>query len=235
MENKFILDLTNKEILSEMYKIIGKEDLPGRDTVGYITNDGSEYFNNNTVDEQKLKSIYNRKDKLMKEYMLTLSINSIRNRKKDLFKLIRKQKPGNIVLDYGCGVGTHAIACAQLGCLVHLMDISDIMLIVAAKRLDRRNLNYITHRKDFTIPLYYFDTILCTDVIEHVPRPDKMLKKFIEFLKIDGIAHLHISPHVNYERGHLKQSIDIWNNRCQDILKKHFKKLSENNYQLVKK
>jgi ubiquinone/menaquinone biosynthesis C-methylase UbiE len=235
MEEKFILELSNKEILTEMYSIIGKEKLPGRETIGYITTDGSEYFNNGIIDESKLKSIYNRNDKLMKKYIITLSITSLRNRKKDLFKLIRNQKEGNAILDYGCGVSTHAIACAQLGCLVHILDISDIMLNVSAKRFERRNLNYIAHRKEITIPHHYFNTIICTDVIEHVPRPDKMLLRFMKYLKRDGIAHLHISPHVNYERGHLKQAIDIWNKDCQIILEKHFKKLSENNYQLVKK
>ena len=235
MENKFILDLKNDEILSEMQNYIGKEKLPGRATIGFITKNKDEYFKDDIIDEKKLKSIYNRDNKLMKKYILTLSITSLRNRPKDLFKLIRSQKPGKKILDYGCGVATHSIACAQLGCESHIMDISTIMLQVASSRFERRNLNYTAHLKNQTIPYNYFDTIICTDVIEHVPNPNNMLMGFIKFLKIGGIAHLHISPHVCYERGHLKQAIDIWGGKCQDILKKHFEKISENNYRLVRK
>jgi ubiquinone/menaquinone biosynthesis C-methylase UbiE len=237
MENKFILDLSNQEILSEMRQLLGnnKLQIPGREKIGYITNNPKDYFINGQIDELKLKEIYNRSGKLLKDYMITLAINSLRNRKKDLFELIKRQKNNETVLDYGCGVATHGIACAQLGCKVHIMDISDPILMIAISRFMRRNLKADFHNIDLTIPYNIFDAILCTDVIEHVPNPKKMLYKFIKFLKIGGIAHLSISPHVCYERGHLKQAIDIWNNDCQKILKDKFIKISDNNYKLIKK
>jgi len=237
MENKFILDLSNQEILEEMKELIGLEsiEVPGREKIGYITEDPNDYLVNGKVDEKKLKLVYNRHGKLLRDYMITLSINSLRNRKKDLFELIKKQTAGNTVLDYGCGVGTHGIACAQKGCYVHFMDISEPMLMITISRLMRRNLKFNIHDKDITIPYNKFDTILCTDVIEHIPNPKKMLHLFMRFLKIGGIAHLSISPGVSYERGHLPESIKMWQNECQDILKEKFVQESENNYRLVKK
>ena len=236
-EDKYILDLSNREIIEEIRDILGDPKLkpPGRDTIGYITADATEYFKNGEVDADKLVEIYNREDVHIKKYAVTLAINSIRNREKDLFELIKKMKKGARVLDYGCGSGTHGIASAQKGAKVHFYDISKPMLQLTTARYLRRNLKFTDHCKDLTIPKNYFDFIFCADVIEHVPRPDIMLNKFITYLKIGGVAHLHLSDHVNYCRGHLKQSIDIWKGTCQKILKAKFKQLTDNNYKLIKK
>jgi 2-polyprenyl-3-methyl-5-hydroxy-6-metoxy-1,4-benzoquinol methylase len=237
IEDKYILELSNREIINEIRDILGDPKLkpPGRETIGYITADATEYFKNGEVDEKKLAEIYNRQDTHIKKYAITLAINSIRNREKDLFSLIKKIKKGDRILDYGCGSGTHGIACAQKGSNVHFYDISTPMLTLTISRYLRRNLKHYPHYYEKTIPRNNFDYVFCADVIEHVPRPDIMLNNFITYLRVGGVAHLHLSDHVNYCRGHLKQSIDIWKGSCQKILKSKFKQLTDNNYKLIKK
>lgn len=237
MENKHILKMTNEEIISEMRDILKMPKLkpPGRDKIGYITENPDEYIKNGKVDTVSLNKIYSRNTILLKEYALTLAINSLRNRQSDLFDLIIIQKRGSAVLDYGCGAGAHGIACTQNGAKVGFFDISAEMLNITKARYGRRNLDYTMYENEKHIPFDIFTAILCSDVIEHHPRPDLMLSNFIKYLRIGGVAHLHISPHVNYNRGHLAESITIWNGICKKLLKKHFLRLTKNNYKLIKK
>lgn len=237
MENKHIFEMTNDEIISEMRDILKMPDLtpPGRDKIGFITENSNEYVEKGKVDAKSLQKIYNRDTKLLKEYALTLAINSLRNRQSDLFSLIKIQKRGCAVLDYGCGAGAHGIACTQNGSKVGFFDISIPMLNLTEDRYKRRNLKYERYESEKHIPFDIFTAILCSDVIEHHPRPDLMLSNFIKYLRIGGVAHLHISPHVNYNRGHLAESITIWNGICKKLLKKHFLRLTKNNYKLIKK
>jgi len=234
--DKFILDMSDKEILKEISEILGKKAVKPTEKIGWITDNPSDYFRENKVHNKDLYNLY-RKGACVEEYIKTLSLTSLRNRPKDLFSLIRKQKAGNKVLEYGCGTSTHGVACAQLGCEVHVVDISPRMLAIAKQRYSNRGLPVTIHKieKDFPVlPEKYFDTIICTDVVEHVPNPIKLLKIFITSLKVGGHIHLHVSPMINLKKGHLPQAILAWKGKGIGIMKRRFKKLSNHNYKLIK-
>lgn len=230
---KLILDMSDKEILEEISDIVGQKVTKPTDKVGWITDNPDDYVHDGVVCDQKLYDLY-RTGNFVEKYIATLALTSLRNRPKDLFTLIRHQKAGNKVLEYGCGTSTHGVACAQLGCEVHITDISPRMLEIAEARYRRRGLPVHLHliENDFpTLPRKYFDTVICTDVVEHVPNPIGLLKNFIGWMKLKGKIHLHVSTFVNLKKGHLPQAINQWKVRGNKILQKRFKKLSQHNYQ----
>ena len=229
--NDFILNMTKEDVLKEMSFILQKEVKPvGREKIGFITETPEDYFINNETNEEKLKEIYNNSSYL-EDYAVTLAINSIYNRPKDLFNHITKNiNQDSKVLDFGCGVGTHGIACKQKSAHVEYYDISKFMLNIATQRYNLRGLTAIRINKENHLSGPY-NFIICTDVIEHVKRPLELIKKFYNILSEDGILHLHISKHICLERGHLPESIKEWDSRCLDYLEKNFIKLSNNNYQ----
>jgi ubiquinone/menaquinone biosynthesis C-methylase UbiE len=234
---KNILDLTNDEIKEEIRMISGIPDLEpqGRDHIGYIVDDESAYMTDGVIDEEKLHELYN-SGKYVDGYIMTLAINSLRNRKRDLFELIKKQKEDMKVLDFGCGTGTHGIACAQKKATVFFYDISAKMLHITYARIAMRRLDgaWLIRDKE-KIEDNFFDTILCTDVLEHIVDPVETIRDFIKWLKVGGVAHLHISLGKSYQRGHLPDSIDKWHSECLPLIVKHFRKISDNNYELIRK
>lgn len=230
MKSKFILDLSDKEILQEVSEILNIDIKPFKIT-GRIADSKNDYVKDGIVDEKKLHELYEN-GKYTTEYIITLATTSLRNRAPDLFSLIKKCEECHKVLEYGCGTSTHGIAAAQLGSEVHIVDISKTMLDFASLRYQRRNLNVTRYEPGHNIPKNYFDRLFCTDVLEHVLDPVKLLKDFIRYLKIGGVAHLHCSKKKNYIKGHLPQSIDDWFGNGIKILNEQFEKISQYNYKL---
>jgi len=228
MYNKFILKLTDREIEKELSDILGKTIKKPLKWTGNITNNPGEYYNDGKINEKELIGLYDKED--MEEMFITLSFTSLRSRPKDLFNLIKSQKKGNKVLEYGHGTSTHGIACAQKGCEVWGVDVSTYMKEKSIERYNSRGVsaNLITDKTP--LPDGYFDTILCTDVFEHVPDPLALLRKLMKCLKKGAMVHLNVSSMVNYKKGHLAQSIHSWKNPCQRVMKKNFVKISKNNY-----
>ncbi len=234
--DKFILDMNDDEILNEISLLLKHKAVKPKKEIGWITSDPSDYYIKNKVDCKKLYNLYQSGEKFA-SYVTTLSLTSLRARAKDLFELIRKQTKENKVLEYGCGTSTHGIACAQLGCEVHICDISQKMMDIANLRYLSRNLKVKQHiildHFPLTIPKKYFDTIICTDVVEHIPDPISLLNNFISWLKVGGIIHLQVSSHIDLQKGHLPQAIHEWKTKGLDILKNKFIKISNNNYKLI--
>lgn len=230
--NKFILDMTDSEILAEVSEILGYEvKLPPKEHYGWLTFKPDYLGQDGKPDEKKLHRLYNESE-LLDTYIAVLSITSLRRRAIDLFELIRAQKAGNRVLEFGCGVSTHGLACAQLGCEMHIVDISRRLLEFALARYRRRGLQVRAYTDCAQLNNGHFDTIICTDVIEHLVAPIKALRNLIVRLKLGGIAHITVSGGNNLCKGHLSQSIKEWRERSPEILSKHFERLSAHNYRL---
>lgn len=109
--------------------------------------------------------------------------------------------PDALVLDAGGGTGRWSIQMARKGCRVILMDISEKMLKIAAKKVKKENLQHrITIKKgDITETGYgreSFDMILCEHTLFLFEEPDILLRELKRVLKRK--ARLIISAHNRY-------------------------------------
>lgn len=96
--------------------------------------------------------------------------------------------PNALVLDAGGGTGRWAIRMARKGCKVILMDISEEMLKVAAKSVEKEGLRHkITIKKGDIAKTGYadetFDMILCEHVLFLFKEPDILVKELKRVLK----------------------------------------------------
>tara|TARA_Y100001968_G_C19454354_1_gene771424 strand:- start:22710 stop:23450 length:741 start_codon:yes stop_codon:yes gene_type:complete len=99
------------------------------------------------------------------------------------------------VLDFGGGIGTHALAAAKLANVDHVWFVD----------LNPENRDFVTYRAE-TLGLgdlvsvhrdlestgeIKFDTLVCLDVLEHLPNPAEQLSIFAQRLEPDSIALLN--------------------------------------------
>jgi len=100
--------------------------------------------------------------------------------------LVRKQK----VIDFGGGIGSLAILLKDMGNIVTMVELPGAHRDFAAWRFARRALDIPI--KDSLDGLRDFDTLISTDVIEHI-HPDaypELAKKIASALKPDGVARI---------------------------------------------
>ncbi|GBE94792.1 class I SAM-dependent methyltransferase [Nostoc cycadae] len=105
----------------------------------------------------------------------------------DTLRLIADHSQGR-VLDFGGGIGTHTIAAAlspQVEQVIYC-DINPINRNFVEYRAKELGLNdKITFYLEIP-PNINFDTILCFDVLEHLPDPNHQLLQFHKILKDEG-------------------------------------------------
>lgn len=162
-------------------------------------------------------------------YLRTLMFTSVERRHPELFGLLRSTQ-GKRCLDFGSGVGTHAIALSESGNDVTMLDVRGPLSRFAEKRFERRGLAYafVSH----TEPLLEnsFDVVVCTDVLEHVNSPVQEFRRIISCLRPGGVMHLQVSDMVKHSSGHFKRSIDLWKSEGVSLLDQTFDALGETTY-----
>jgi ubiquinone/menaquinone biosynthesis C-methylase UbiE len=85
-------------------------------------------------------------------------------------------KPGESVLDVGCGTGTLAIAAKRRAgptAIVHGIDASPAMIARASKKATKAHLNVVFHQglaEALPFPDGEFDLVLSTVMLHHLPR-----------------------------------------------------------------
>lgn len=95
------------------------------------------------------------------------------------------------VLDYGSGVGTTGIVFAQAGYDVTLADVADPLLSFARWRFERRGLPVATiDLKRERVPRGSYDGVICFDVLEHIPRPLRVVRRLRGALEPGGLLFL---------------------------------------------
>lgn len=107
----------------------------------------------------------------------------------ETLKLIDDRARGE-VLEFGGGIGTHAIAAAMNPAVarVNYCDLNPLHHEFVRFRAERLNLaSKFTFHEEVPDDRK-FDTILCLDVLEHLPAPHKQLKKFHQWLQPEGEA-----------------------------------------------
>jgi SAM-dependent methyltransferase len=91
------------------------------------------------------------------------------------------------VLDLGCGFGDFGGELAQSGCQVTLADDESYVLPEYSKLPFRR---FNIDQDDFR-DLGRFDVVICSNVLEHLPRPERMLAAIPDLVQPDG--HFYLS------------------------------------------
>jgi len=98
----------------------------------------------------------------------------------------------NLVLDFGGGIGTHALANAMSSIVeqVYFVDINETnrnFVEYRAKKLGvEKKLTFCKTIKDTKIS--QFDTVVCLDVLEHLADPSSQLEIFNEIMHPNSIA-----------------------------------------------
>ena len=217
-------------------KILNQSQLERDKELAYITGKSLQFIQSLTVASPDSIRVYNKEDEpediehLYKTYehlnliayLRTLMKTSATRRHPELFKLL-KQVKNRKCLDFGSGVGTHSIALAENKNEVHMLDVEGSELLhFAVKRFMIRMLPFYVHTHNEVLPEGYFDVVICSDVLEHVPNPLKELERIYKTMRKDGILHLLVSTMVKPSSGHFQSSIDEWKREGQKFMEDHF-------------
>ncbi len=112
----------------------------------------------------------------------------------DTLRLQQKFASGK-VLDFGGGIGTHALAAAVLSEVEHVwfVDLNPQNRSFVEQRARQLGIGDLisVHRDLEDTSGVKFDTIICLDVLEHLPDPSNQLSIFLERLSPTGIALLN--------------------------------------------
>lgn len=117
---------------------------------------------------------------------LSFVVNEVEQYTKD-----KNCPPASIkILDVGCGNGTITLPLGMYGYNIVGIDVDEDSIAAAKKRNDFPNV--FLDFTDIDTINEDFDVILCTQVLEHLEYPDKLIKKMVSRLKADGIMILTI-------------------------------------------
>ena len=96
------------------------------------------------------------------------------------------------VLDFGGGIGTHAISAAALKDVEHVyfVDLNPQNRDFVQSRANELGLSdcLSVHRDIENTGEINFDTVVCLDVLEHLPDPSGQLEIFLKHLSSEGTA-----------------------------------------------
>lgn len=99
-------------------------------------------------------------------------------------------KPGELILDVGCGTGRDLIELAKTGCRCIGIDFSSKMIEEARKELLK---NAITTAElesgdatNLRFPDKMFDKVFASEVLEHIPNYDRAISEMARVLKPSG-------------------------------------------------
>ena len=101
----------------------------------------------------------------------------------------------NLVLDFGGGIGTHALANAMSSRVKHVffVDINQTNRKFVEFRANKlgveKKITFCNTIKDTQIAR--FDTIICFDVLEHLADPSSQIDIFYEIMDYDSVALLN--------------------------------------------
>lgn len=98
------------------------------------------------------------------------------------------------VLDMGCGTGTVALSMAPYAKSVLGVDIDDHLLDLARKEADRtgiENVSFINLSAYDFRSSDSFDVVILSDVLEHVPDQEALLKQCLGFLAPQGVMYMN--------------------------------------------
>jgi ubiquinone/menaquinone biosynthesis C-methylase UbiE len=105
---------------------------------------------------------------------------------------------GQVVLDFGCGIGSYTIPAAQIvgdEGLVYALDMHPLAIRAVERRAreaDLSNVRTILSKGDTALPDGSMDVVLLYDVLHSVPEKQALLAELCRVLKPGG--HLLVKP-----------------------------------------
>lgn len=109
--------------------------------------------------------------------------------------LKNRRKSENHALDVGCGNGYFSSKLLSFGCTVTGIDISSEAIKIARSRY--KNINFVLHNLEDSLPFKNstFDTVWCSEVLEHLFSPKFVLEEIYRVLKPNGILLCTVPYH----------------------------------------
>lgn len=101
---------------------------------------------------------------------------------------VEKIKPPLQILEVGCGNGNICYQIAHLGHQVVGIDLSKESIDYANEHFAMPNLSYKTLPAESIDGHSLYDVIICSEVLEHLVEPSKVLTQIFRMLKPNGIA-----------------------------------------------
>lgn len=101
-------------------------------------------------------------------------------------KAINLVNDGSIVLDIGCSYGYVGKALKKRNCKVYGVEVDEEMGRIAEKEYEKVVICDLNSTQSLPFENKYFNYILCLDVLEHLYRPDVVLKYLKIYLKDNG-------------------------------------------------
>lgn len=149
----------------------------------------------------------------IEEYLRTLSALTV-SRRSGYIKVLHKymgKMEGKRILDFGSGVGSHGIYCAQMGAEVDFLDVAGPLFDYTKWRVEDRNIKNVNFLYPNSIlKLEEYDAIICLDVLEHIANPGEVFLNLVSSLKLGGLLSLEVSTMVKPKSGHFSQNIKAW-------------------------
>lgn len=118
-------------------------------------------------------------------------------------------KKGQTILDVGCGRGELAYRAAKKGCIIIAIDYSTQAIKITRRLIsklpaaERKNISVLKmDAKHLSFPKKFFDTIIMTDVIEHLHpwEVEIVINKCHTLLKNKGVLLINTSPNIWFLR-----------------------------------
>ena len=115
---------------------------------------------------------------------------------------------GQVVLDYGCGIGSFAIPASEMvgdGGVVYGLDIHPLAIKTVEKEVKKKrisNIKTILSGRDTGLPDESVDIVLLYDVLQMIREKEELLKELHRVLKSDGslfvtAEHMKMSEFTN--------------------------------------
>jgi 2-polyprenyl-3-methyl-5-hydroxy-6-metoxy-1,4-benzoquinol methylase len=105
---------------------------------------------------------------------------------------------GGQILDVGCAQGTLGLSLAERGFRVTLLDVRPGNIAYARARHERGEVDFHTgFLTDDLPPRNDYDVVCCTEVLEHVPEPARLLSLLASKVRSGGAVFL-TTPNADY-------------------------------------
>jgi SAM-dependent methyltransferase len=107
-------------------------------------------------------------------------------------------KPGDTVLDAGCGIGVHSLRAARMGLKVHAIDFSSAALAEASRRAQAAGLSGSIRFEEadltrLALPDASYSRVFSWGVLIHIPEVDKALDSLARILEPGGRLALYLN------------------------------------------